>query len=154
MMAASRLARRDVWSGVLMLATGGTIAVAAVDLGIGALSRPGPGFLGFYVGLAIFLLGAAVLVATLRAADAPSMASAVAGVRNAPAMLAPMLAFCLVLETLGFLIAGFLLMWWLFAVSYGTVRSPKPVLYGLGAVAGVWLLFDRLLGTNLPPLPF
>lgn len=153
-MAASRLARRDVWSGILMLLAGGAIAVSAVGLGIGALSRPGAGFLGFYVGLAIFLLGGAVLFGALCAADAPSMAHAMAGVGHAPAMLMPMLVFCLMLETVGFLIAGLILMWWLFAVSYGTVRSPKPVLYGIGAVAGVWLLFDRLLGTNLPPLPF
>jgi hypothetical protein len=73
--------------------------------------------------------------------------------RRAPAMLVPMLVFCLVLERIGFLLAGFALMWWLFAVAGGGFRSPRPALYSLLTTAATWLLFDRLLGSGLPGLP-
>ena len=151
---ASPLARRDVWSGAALLAVGGAIALSAADLGIGGLSQPGPGFLGFHVGLAILTMGIAVLIGAWRDAAAPSLGEMFAGMRRAPAMIVPMLAFCLVLERIGFLIAGFLLMWWLFAVSFGTIRSIRPVLYSLAATGATWLLFNRLLGSDLPPVPF
>ena len=149
-----RLARRDVWSGALMIAAGGAIVLSAAGLGIGTLSHPGSGFLGFYAGLAILGLGGVVLAGALRAAEAPPLRAALAGMRNAPPMLLPMVAFGLLLERIGFLIAGFLLMWWLFSISFGGFRSPRPALYALGATLATWLLFDRLLGSDLPPLPF
>jgi putative tricarboxylic transport membrane protein len=150
----SRLVRRDVWSGALLLAVGGAVAAAAASHQVGSLARPGPGFLGFYVGLVIVVMGAGVLIGALRAGAMPSLAQSLAGMRSAPAMIVPMLAFCLLLERIGFLLAGFLLMWWLFAVAGGGFRSPRPALYGLLATAGTWLLFDRLLGSGLPGLPF
>jgi hypothetical protein len=150
---ANRLLRSDVWSGALLVAVGAAIAAAALQLGLGSLSRPGAGFLGFYVGLVIAVMGAAVLAGALRADAAPSLAESLAGLRSAPAMVVPMLVFCLLLERTGFLFAGSLLMWWLFSVSFGSFRSIRPILYGAIATGATWLLFDRLLGSGLPALP-
>lgn len=137
-----------------MLGVGGAIAWSAAGLGIGRLSQPGPGFLGFYTGLVILLMGLAVVIGTLRSAEGPSLSDALRGMGNAPGMIVPMVLFCLVLEHVGYLVAAFLLMLWLFTLSFGTIRSPWPAIYAVIATGATWLLFDRLLGSELPPLPF
>ncbi len=114
----ARLARRDVWSGALLVAIGGAIAAAAAHQ-IGSLARPGSGFLGFFVGLVIAVMGGGVLIGALRAAAMPSLVDSLAGMRSAPAMILPMVAFCLLLERIGFLLSGLLVMWWLFAAAGG-----------------------------------
>lgn len=152
-MTASRLAHRDVWTGALLVAVGGAIVAAAASHRIGTLARPGSGFLGFGVGVVIAVMGAAVLIGALRAVEMPSLRASLAGMRSAPAMLIPMIAFCLVLERIGYLLAGFLMMWFLFAVAGDGFRAVRPVLYGLVATGLTWLLFDKLLGSGLPGFP-
>src|SRR5258706_7362675 len=126
----ARLARRDVWSGALLVAIGGAIAAAAAHQ-IGSLARPGSGFLGFFVGLVIAVMGDGVVIGALRAAAMPSLVASLAGMRSAPAMILPMVAFCLLLERIGFLLSGLLVMWWLFAAAGGGYRSPLPLVNGL-----------------------
>jgi hypothetical protein len=150
----ARLLRRDVWSGALLVAIGGAIAAAAVAHQIGSLARPGSGFLGFFVGLVIAVMGGGVVIGALRAAAMPSLVDSLAGMRSAPAMILPMVAFCLLLERIGFLLSGLLVMWWLFAAAGGGFRSPWPVLSAVVVTGATWLLFDRLLGSGLPGLPF
>jgi hypothetical protein len=98
-------------------------------------------------------MGGGVLIGGLRAAAMPSLVESLAGMRSAPAMILPMVVFCLLLERIGFLLASFLLMWWLFAAAGGGIRSPRPALYSVIATTATWLLFDRLLGSGLPGLP-
>lgn len=149
----ARLLRRDVWSGALLVAVGGAIAASAASHQIGTLARPGSGFLGFHVGLVIVVMGVGVLVGALRAPAMPSLVESLAGMGRAPAMLVPMAVFCLLLERIGFLLAGGALMWWLFAVAGDGFRSPRPVIYSALATGAVWVLFDRVLGSGLPGLP-
>lgn len=129
------------------------LIVAGRDLGIGDASEPGSGFLVFWGGALIGLFAAWLLVESLRGAR-ETLASLWAGARGDKVLIvtAALLAYALVLTSLGFLLATPPLMLVLLrAVDPVPWRRAIPV--ALGSTLGVWWVLARLLSIQLPAGP-
>lgn len=141
---------RDVAGGVLSGATGLLITRAALDLPLGSLQRPGPGFLPLGLGLALAGLSLVTLVRGLRghpgAAERPDLVA----LRAVAATTAGLLFFAVALPWLGYLGTTALLMWTLFAAASGAPRSWPPLVAALVVTTASYLLFETFLRIGLP----
>lgn len=146
---------RDFGSGLVLLAGGAVLTWQAYDLGIGTLLRPRTGFLSFYLGLIVLGAAMVLILQSLKPApDEPGLLPSLRGTGGTLRILLPILAWCLVVDTTGFIPATFVLMWWLFAGASGSLTSWRPMGWSALATATTWLVFERLLGAGLPPMRF
>jgi hypothetical protein len=148
---AGRPAWADAAGGAVLLALASFAAWGARDLPYGTIARPGAGF--FPLGLSTLLsaLGVAILMRGLRpalTADWRLWADA-GGRRRVLLMVAALLAFVAVVDTVGYVAATSLL----FMIMLRPVAGrgwPLSLGYALAIAAGSWLFFVRLLRVNLP----
>lgn len=57
---------RDFWAGVMFAVIGGLFAGIALEYKLGTAARMGPGYFPFYLGLLLVILGAAIILASLK----------------------------------------------------------------------------------------
>lgn len=107
----------------------------------------GPGFVPFWLGLAIAVLGIAIAIKTIRQACAEEPFP----IRPTIAVSAGIVAWAALARSLGFLPASFVLM----TISSMAEARPRPLEVVLTAAilsgAG-YLLFVKVLGINLPAI--
>jgi len=140
--------------GVFFWAAVGLITVyGSFRLGPGTLREPGPGFLAFLAGCFIFFLAVIdiLLSILLRKRDWTKLSTLWAEVNwHRPLIiLLVTLGFILVLERLGFILSGFLVMFsifrWVERMSWG-----KSILIPVVTLSLTYLVFGFLLKLNLP----
>ena len=141
---------RDLVSGLFWLAVALFAAVQGLSLKLGSLSRPGPGFFPFWGGVVLGLLSVVLIVGSLRQ-EAPS--SRIRPDSAKPlVVVAALLAYLLLLESLGFVAVTFLFLLLLFRLERrGWAFSAVSA--GVGALAS-HVLFQLWLKTQLPTGPF
>ena len=141
---------RDLVSGVFWLAVALFAAGQGWALKLGTLNRPGPGFFPFWGGVVLAVLSLVLLFSSARERWALSLS----GVqwRKLLAVAGALLAYLLLLETLGFLIVTLLFLLLLFRLEgRGWVFSGVCAVAG---AAGAYALFQLWLKTQLPRGPF
>jgi len=142
---------RDIISGIVCLFISVFVFAISLRLGIGALHDPGPGFILFWTSILLTICTCILFGIGLLKKTGPvcrSNASNGADRRNTIIVIAALIAYCLVLPKLGYLISTFALM----LVLFGLGRM-KPWMIILGSLITVLLsyyLFDHLLQTPLP----
>jgi hypothetical protein len=119
------------------------MGVKSLALRLGTPTSPGPGFFPFWlcVGLAVVAMG---LLLADRAATAPGV-----GAGQAVVAAAAVAGYGLLLEPLGFVLATFVLLAFLWRV---VARRPtlRAVAGAAMATAATWLVFDVLLRVRFP----
>lgn len=141
---------RELAAAAVLLAFGLFAVTQARGLRFGTVAAPGPGFFPLCLSAALCVVGIGLLVRARRLAPAGAPAPRVAVRRFAVAgTLGALLAYALVLERLGFLLATFLLLGFFFKA----LQRQSWLVVVSGSLAGAllsWLVFKIWLGVNLP----
>ncbi len=127
------------------------ITWAGAGLGLGTLSDPGPGGMIFWIGLVMTALSLGTLVVALRQPAGDALASLWQATRwwLVPYVVVLLALYAWLLPALGFITTTVLLLLLLFA----TIDRQSWIAPPLGAVlvtAAAYIVFHRLLGTQLP----
>jgi putative tricarboxylic transport membrane protein len=149
------MGKDDIISSILWISISAAVLTASVRLGIGPFENPGPGFLGFWAGLLLAILGAAMLAASLSSkgrgagpADSP-VHSWKNSMWRVPLLTgSAMIIYCLALPALGYLPATLLFMAALF--GSGGIKLRWAVTGSLTITVLTYVLFERLLKMPLP----
>ncbi|HET8579708.1 MAG TPA: tripartite tricarboxylate transporter TctB family protein [Nitrospiraceae bacterium] len=142
---------RDLSSALFWLAIAIFISFEGfTHLKLGTLRAPGPGFFPFWGGVVLGVLSLVLLLNSLKNRGTLSLSS----LKSLKLLLVTgaILAYLLLLETLGFVTITFLFLFLLFRMEYrGWVFSAVIAL--VGAVSS-YVLFQLWLKTQLPAGPF
>jgi putative tricarboxylic transport membrane protein len=132
------------------LALGFFVVVYSYTLGLGKLIDPGPGLLPFLLGLIFLILSSVrfVTVIRLREAEETGEEKKVEYWRITLVVVA-LLIWAFVLESLGFLIATFILMTLLYRAA-GFTKWYVAVFWGIITVLVTYFVFTYL-GVRFPP---
>jgi len=142
---------RDLTSALFWLAFAIFFSIESLtQLKLGTLHQPGPGFFPFWAGVVLGLLSLILLLNSLR----NQVSLSLSGLKSWKLLLVAgaLLAYLLLLETLGFVTITFLFLFLLLRLEYkGWVFSAVSAL--LGALAS-YAIFQLWLKTQLPTGPF
>src|SRR5215475_7341265 len=142
---------RDLTSALFWLAIAIFFSIEGfTHLKLGTLHQPGPGFFPFWAGVLLGILSLILLFNSLKKSDTLSLS----GIKSSKLLLVTgaLLAYLLLLETLGFVTITFLFLLLLLRLEYkGWMFSAASAL--AGAVAA-YVLFQLWLKTQLPAGPF
>jgi hypothetical protein len=143
--------RRHFISGLFWLAFSIFVGFHAVELGLGTIIKPGPGFIFFWSSVGLGALSVVMVIKSLfRKGKATRLRDAWKELQWGYAVLAMgmLVAYVLILDYLGFLLSTFLLMSGLFAI--GRVRFWLAIVSGLATTGASLVLFRYLLEVQLP----
>jgi putative tricarboxylic transport membrane protein len=141
----------EILAALFWLAIALGVTRSGADLGLGTLSDPGSGSMIFWVGVVMTGLSLATLVAALRRPAAAGLASLWHGTRwwLVPYVVVLLAVFAWLLPALGFFTTTVLLLFTLF-MTIDRKGWIAPPLGALLITAGVYIVFHRWLGTQLP----
>ena len=149
------MARRDGFAALAMLLVAGATVYESAKLPFGVARNPGPGFVPWWIGVALgalsVLLGAHALRA--RRIEGSARRSEQGAWRQVAGLLVALALYAAALSPVGYPLSTFLLV--LFMLR--SMARARPVLaLGLAvlAAAGSYLLFAVWLKVPLPPGPF
>jgi putative tricarboxylic transport membrane protein len=119
-------------------------------LKLGTLHQPGPGFFPFWAGIVLALLSLLALFRSFRKRDLLSLS----GFKSPKLLLVigALLAYLLLLETLGFVIVTFLFLLLLFRMEYR--KWSFSAAFALIGAGFSFAIFQLWLKTQLPTGPF
>ncbi len=128
---------RELKSGFFFFCFSLFVLWASLRVGLGTLQKPGPGFLAFYVGVSLAVLSLILIHKGWSVRESPAAAS-----RRVVLALISIVAYSLVLEALGFLVATFFLVaiffhlgkprrWWLLFGISGLVTFLVYLVFGI-----------------------
>jgi putative tricarboxylic transport membrane protein len=142
---------RDVASSLFWLAIAIFFSFESfINLKLGSLHSPGPGYFPFWGGVVLGVLSLVLLLNSLKNRIALSLS----GLKSSRLVLvtAALLAYLLLLETFGFVTITFLFLFLLFRMEQrGWAFSAVSALMGAGSS---YVLFQLWLKTQLPEGPF
>jgi putative tricarboxylic transport membrane protein len=133
--------------GILVFLLGSAILWQGRNLAIGSLRAPGPGFFPNLVAITMMILSFFLIIPRRRGNGEPI--SPQSAFRVLILFLA-LLAYSFALEYLGFSLVSFLLMTYLFKTFSDSQKWYVAVSWALLSVGFAYVLFDILLGSNLP----
>jgi putative tricarboxylic transport membrane protein len=142
---------RDIISGIVCLFISVFVFTTSLRLGVGALHDPGPGFILFWASILLAICTCILFGISLFKKTEPvrrSNGGNGADRRNPIIVIAALIAYCAVLEKVGYPIATFALMLVLF--SLGRMKPWMIILGSLITVLLSYYLFGHLLRTPLP----
>ena len=147
--------KNDLISSLFFLVCGLLIVAGSLRMPIGRLGEPGPGFLPLFVGIFLALLSAALFIRSLRLKMSDQKAFRLDRKERfkVVTMSLSLLLYCVALKPLGFLLATFLLLLFLFKVTGGfrwKMSIAGPVLITIF----FYLLFAVWLEVQFPMGPF
>ncbi len=133
-----------------LILVGGVFCISSVTLGLGKANEPGPGLipLGTGIALVLFSLGATA-ESYLEKEPEGEIFSQNKRWRLVLGVLASVFAYTFALPILGFLLATFLLLAWLFKAS-GVKNWRGAFLASLVTTGSAYLIFAYLLQGNFP----
>jgi len=142
--------RGDLLSGVFCLACAVGLCWRAVQLGLGRVSDPGPGFTIFLASTALGLLSLLLVISSLgrREGGNEQPPDAIRWGKIALILLS-LVVYGIVLRTAGFVLSTFLLV-----VFFLRILERKQwhvaLLWGVGMAAGTYAVFELWLQARLP----
>jgi putative tricarboxylic transport membrane protein len=142
---------RDLVSGLFWLAVALFAAAQGLSLKLGSLQRPGPGFFPFWGGVVLGLLSIVLVIRALRESGAADRVRIRLESSRPVVVVAAVLGYLLLLETLGFVAVTLLLLLLLFRLE-GRAWAFSAVSAVVGALAS-YTLFQLWLKTQLPTGP-
>lgn len=140
----------DLLSGAFCLACGVGLCWRAVQLGLGRVSDPGPGFTIFLAAVALALLSLVLVLSSLWRRDS--------GNERAPdavrwgkiaLILLSLVVYGIVLKTAGFVLVTFLLVVFLLRILERK-KWHVALLWGVAMAAGTYAVFELWLQARLP----
>ena len=137
----------DVIGGLVLLCISAWAIIGGVKLHLGKVSEPQPGFFPFWGGVVLAVLSGILLFQAWSGRS--KGAEAFGAIWRPMIMIIGLIAYVLLLNTLGYLIATLVLSTLLLRVL-GTKRVWVLALAGLCIAFGSYILFDRLLNVTLP----
>jgi putative tricarboxylic transport membrane protein len=143
---------RDQWSGLFWLVFAGLVCAVSFKMGIGSFQVPGPGLFPLMAGSAVGGLSLLLLIkGTLNKEKGGRIGDLWTGTTWKPAVFvsASLVVYALVLIRLGFLIATFGLMLFLFSIL-GRGRLWIRVIVALVTVLVAYTVFRVWLDVQLP----
>ena len=143
--------RRDHIAGGVFIAAGALVFALSDDLPFGTLASPGAGMMPK---LALILLIGFGAILVLRAGESPPLAAIEWNdLRHATTVVAVSAAAIALYTVIGFVLSIALL---LFVMLYLVERQPllRAAAVGIGVTVGAYVLFNTLLKSPLPPMPF
>lgn len=148
------MGRADQAAGIVVLIFSLAVIEGARRMPESATFGPGPGFLPFWLGVALAVLAVLQIVGGWRRSEPDGRVfPGAAGLLPVALTLAGLAAYILLLERLGFMLATGLLVAFLLGV---VERERWWVALGIGALnaLALYVIFYRLLGVSLPRNPF
>ena len=137
----------DLLGSVFLFVLGVGAIIGAVRLQVGSLTEPQPGFFPFVGGLVVAVFSAILF---LQGWLGKSREQAAFGEIGRPALLlAVMILLVLVLDRLGYVIGTFIASILILRIL-GVKSWRALILTSLCLSVGTYVLFDRLLGVDLP----
>jgi len=126
-------------------------AIESYRLGLSMAHRPGPGFFPFIATLGIALIAAWRLIAQVRKGELNDSAEARMGdeLGLVACVIAGIIAYAVLLDTLGFLVCTFLLIAFYLKVIAAR-RWPVSLSFAVTVALAAHLFFDTLLKAELP----
>jgi len=143
--------RRDHLAGGVFIVAGAIVFALSGDLPFGTLASPGAGMMPKLV-LALLIGFGALLV--VRAGESPPFATiAWSDFRHAATVMAVSAAATALYTVLGFVLSIALL---LFVLLFVVERRSlwRAAIVSIGVTVGSYILFNTLLKSPLPPMPF
>jgi putative tricarboxylic transport membrane protein len=146
------MGRGDRISGFFWLAFGAFMTVESYRLGLGTLHQPGPGFLFFWAGLALFFMSVALLIKTWIRKKTNETEESIFGKQNTKKIILFSIAvflYAFLLEELGFVVVTLLL----FLFLLGVLEKKKwifTVWVSVAVTAVTYLIFETWLQSQLP----
>jgi hypothetical protein len=135
---------------LIITAMGVFLALAGMRLRLEGQYGPGPGFLAFWVGFALAVLGPVWLIqVSLAPATAAPAPSAPGGPVRVASILLALVAFAVLLAPLGFTLVMLGLLLGLF-FAYDREHALAKVVVALVGSAGTHYVFERFLRVPLP----
>lgn len=148
------MARRDAVAAAVVLLFAAVAAFEAARLlPFGVVRNPGPGFFPWWASVSLALLSLVLLGSSLLARPAAGGEAAGSRWGKVAGVLAALAAYALILESVGYPIATFLLVLFMLRI---TEPHRWPVALGLAVLAagGSYLVFAVWLSVPLPAGPF
>jgi hypothetical protein len=142
----------DFYSGLFLLMFAVFITVESCRLGLGSWNNPGTGYFTFGASIILELMSLKVIAKGLRGqSEEENEFSDSEPLRwhNVVFILAGTVVYAFIFEWLGFIPSTFLLIIYLLRVI-STKRWFLTLLTALSCAAGAYILFDWLLGAELP----
>jgi hypothetical protein len=139
------------YSGLVLVALSAGVAWHAVDLGLGVMRSPGPGFVFFWTAVFQLALALRMMVRGLRSrvAVAPLWRGLAWG--KVIGVTLAVVAYALLLERMGYLVTTGLFATYLFALLAETRRKWWAIVGGAAATTAItYLVFDRAFSVQLP----
>ena len=134
---------------LIVTAIGVFLVLAGVRLRLEGQYGPGPGFLAFWVGLALAVLGPVWLVQVSLAPPPAPRPSAPGGPARVAAILGALAAFAVLLAPLGFTLVMLGLLLGLF-FAYDREHALAKIVVALVGSVGTHYVFERFLRVPLP----
>jgi len=144
--------KHQIGGAIFLLIFGAFICLEARNLEMGRIVNPGPGFFPFWLGLALVVVSLALVIkSSWEKADRSPSNGLWKGSRwgKIPFSLAAMLLYAFFLGSLGYLLATFFLMFFLFRII-GSQRWTITIVGSLIGTFSTYILFKVLLQVRLP----
>jgi hypothetical protein len=142
----------DQSSSLFWLVVGIGIAISSLKYGFGTFHEPGPGFITFFAGAILTFLSLALFFSSFRdRVDRGGLRNLWAGLEFGKVLYVILLlvAYTLMLKSIGFLISTFVLLFLLFRVK-GSYRLRTILLMSFLVTTGSYLIFEIWLKAQLP----
>jgi hypothetical protein len=145
-----RSKRENILSGAFCLACATGLCVRAVQLGLGRVNDPGPGFTIFLASAVLGLLSLLLVLSSVwrRTAGDERPRDAVRGGKIALILLS-LVVYGIILKTTGFVLATFLLVVF-FLRTLERKKWHVALLWGVAMAAGTYVVFELWLQARLP----
>ena len=143
---------RGQLTGLFWLALSIFICVMSMRLGIGTLKNPGPGFLLFWAGIILGILGIIIaLLAHSKKKERVKTADLWKGLKwdKAILVLISLFIYILLLPTVGYLVMTFALLFFLFRILERSALWVR-VLFALITTVTTYIIFHVWLDVHLP----
>ncbi len=145
--------RYETWAAAFLFLVGLLATLEARKLNLGEFGRPGPGFFPFYLALVFSLVSLALIRRSLRPAASEQVAPRVSAKTLRPqkvvATLLGLIVYAFALEWLGFLLATFILMLFLFK-AVDPLAWPAAIGGSLATALLSYVVFKMWLQVSLP----
>ncbi len=140
----------EFWGALFWLALSAFTVWAGHDLGLGQLRDPGSGFALFWIGCLMIWLSALVLVGALRQPGEPlTMVWHQTRWRKVSTVVALLLAYGLLFETLGFIVCS-IIMLLVLMLYIDRVALALAVPLSVLVPVGIWFVITRWLKIQMP----
>ncbi len=140
----------DIYTSLFFMLLATAVCISTFKLSLYGQRGPGPGFMGFYTGVTLFILSFYLFIKNMFfPRDKAVKGAALINWKQNLLIIGMLFFYVLTLERLGFIIAIFLLISVLFAVSK-TMKWYVIIVVSLSIAFASFSIFSVMLGIQLP----